>query len=277
MVTDRFQENDEFTLLKRDVEYIYETFKAASEALLEIYRSESEWELSYKSDHSPVTKADTTSSTIITKRLRSEYPNILIVSEEEEIPSYEVRKNCRNLWLVDPLDGTKEFIHKTGEFTINLALVRDHHVVAGFIFVPTTNSFYYAIKGQGSFEWNGKSEGIKLQVSTFDFQSEGIRVLASRQGMDHHSKKYIESLKSPIISSRGSALKFIALAKGEADYYPRMIHIMEWDTAAGQIIIEEAGGKLVDAHTNLPLVYNKTSLTNPYFIAMGNAIHEKEE
>ena len=175
---------------------------------------------------------------------------------------------------MDP-DGTKEFINKTGEFTINLALVRDHQVIAGFIFVPSSDSFYYAIKGQGSFGMNGKSERIKLQVPLLTFKTEGIRVLASRQGMDHHSKKYIESFEITDYLFYGKRTKVYCFGQGRS----RLLSTYDPHHGMGycrrQIIIEEAGGKLIDAHTNLPLVYNKTLLTNPYFIAMGNAIDEK--
>lgn len=225
-----------------------------------------------KEDKSPVTSADLASDEIITKGLAALTPSWKVISEEKALPEQNEQKQTDYFWILDPLDGTKEFLHRTDEFSINLALIHGKEVVAGYIYLPVFRELYYAVKGYGSFQYHENSKEKRLQVNSFSLKDENLKVVTSRNHIDYGTRVYLEKLNNPNLISMGSALKFINIANGKADYYPRMIQIMEWDTAAGQIIIEEAGGSLVNANTGEPLTYNKPGMINPYFIASGKII-----
>lgn len=242
----------------------------AGKLIMDVYRT-GHYSVTEKTDQSPVTEADMLSHRYITKNLKSLFPDIPIISEESELIGFDERSDYDYVWLLDPLDGTKEFIHKTDEFSINLALIYKGEAIGGFIYLPVFESFYFAMKGSGS--WVLKDNTTSgLKASSFSLKDAGLRVVSSRSNPDALTQSYIDALKSPQIVRLGSALKFINIASGEADYYPRMVNIMEWDTAAGQVLIEEAGGTMVDAPTGKPLRYNKAHMANPYFIASGNIV-----
>ena len=253
-----------------DIEELGQVLTTAGKAIMEVYgREPGGQNLTLKSDDSPLTEADIRANDIITAFLQQRYPDIPIISEENELLDYEIRKGWEYVWLLDPLDGTKEFINRTGEFSINLALVQAGKAVIGCIYLPVDNEFYFAKQGSGSFMVkDGKQE--KLMANTVSLHQGGLRVVTSRSHMDDLTRKAIDKLDNPQLIVLGSALKFLSIAKGQADYYPRMIHIMEWDTAAGQVIIEEAGGSLIDAIFKRPLQYNKPTMVNPMFIAAAN-------
>jgi 3'(2'), 5'-bisphosphate nucleotidase len=256
-------------ITEEGIEEILNMLHRAGKVIMHYYKNdEKSLDTQLKKDNTPVTIADTASNEIIYNFLKTTYPDIPIISEETEIDGYDTRCQWEYVWLIDPLDGTKEFLNKTDEFAINLALVRNEQSILGFIYLPVFERMYYAYKGQGAFEI---TNGVKTQisVSSFNLQQKGLKVVASRSYMDPNTSSYIDVLDDPEMIKLGSSLKFVSIAKGESDYYPRMIHIMEWDTAAGQIIIEEAGGSLVDSHTGLPLAYNKSTMVNPTFIASG--------
>ncbi|MEZ4910946.1 MAG: 3'(2'),5'-bisphosphate nucleotidase CysQ [Saprospiraceae bacterium] len=259
---------------QEDINFLASLLRESGEMMMRIYVEDYSWDLHFKDDKSPVTKADTMSDDFIRKALAQRYPEFPIISEEGENEHFDIRSKYSTFWLLDPLDGTKEFIHKTGEFTINLALVHNNQPMIGFIYAPFTKMTYVGIRGNGSIKIDRYGLKTPMYASTFSMQDEGIRVLKSRHGIDEKTQVFISKLQNPVISTRGSALKFVAIAEGEADYYPRMINIMEWDTAAGQILIEEAGGKLIEAATGEPLKYNTPSMRIPYFIAMGRVINE---
>jgi 3'(2'), 5'-bisphosphate nucleotidase len=184
-----------------------------------------------------------------------------------QIP-YEIRKNYKYFWLIDPLDGTKEFINKNGDFTVNIALIEGDRAIAGFVYAPFQDELFWGIKGQGAFsETNGKISSLKAAV--FDIKSEGLNVVASRSHLNEATLSRIKKLNNPNIVNRGSSLKFMMLAKSEAHYYPRMSETMEWDIAAAQIILEEAGGKVLDLDGKT-MLYNKASMQVAGFIACGN-------
>lgn len=250
---------------------IIDLLKQAGQAIMTYYHDLT-FDVEIKSDNSPVTSADLASDSILTAGLQQLTPLWPVISEEATHYTYDQRKAMEYFWLLDPLDGTKEFLNHTDEFTINLALIHDESPVAGFIFMPVTNELYFAIKGYGSFQVLESNIEIPIQVSNFTLDDSHLRVVSSRNYTDPRTDTYIRHLQSPTIIAKGSALKFVWIAKGAADYYPRMIHIMEWDTAAGQILIEEAGGKLVEASSGKPLKYNKPVMVNPYFIASGKII-----
>lgn len=252
------------------VEEIYSLLDRAGQAIRDLYHQTS-IDTMIKSDKSPVTAADLLSNKIIIHGLNTSFPDIPIISEEIETPAYEQRKTWEYVWILDPLDGTKGFINKTGEFTINLALIQAGKLLAGFIYVPVQQQMYFAVRGFGAYEYQPEKEHRRLQARSFNKNDDGIRVLASRHHNNALTQAHINTLNHPEVMERGAALKFVSIADGQADYYPKMAHIMEWDTAPGQIILEEAGGSVVQVDNGQPLMYNKHDLYNPYFIASGKS------
>lgn len=270
MKSDTF--NDIFIFSSENISGISSLLARAGNAVMNIYDAEDVgYVTTYKDNKSPVTEADLLSNKIISSGLINLFPSIPIISEESDMVSYHQRKNWEYAWLLDPLDGTKEFISRSDEFSINLALIQNGVPKVGFIYLPVFKVLYYAIKGCGAFEVVENNTNT-ISVNTFSLSQKGLKIVVSRSEMDSSTRRYVEILNTPEIITLGSALKFISIAKGEADYYPRMIHIMEWDTAAGQIIIEEAGGALVEASSGLPLTYNKPTMINPHFIASGKIL-----
>jgi 3'(2'), 5'-bisphosphate nucleotidase len=255
--------------------------KAAYSAGLEIMQiyNQLQFDIEYKEDKSPLTKADKAAHSIIMKFL--ELTNIPIISEEGEIPEYQIRKNWTNCWLVDPLDGTKEFIKRNGEFTVNIALIENGVPIIGIVYIPVKNLMYFSCDNKSYFV-----ENISQDFSLDEFEyslAEGskrlpmqkepdcYRILASRSHINNETKSYIEKLKAENqnieIINVGSSLKFCMIAAGKANIYPRFSPTMEWDTAAGHAIIIAAGGKVIDMKSGLSLNYNKENLVNPWFIA----------
>lgn len=239
----------------------------AGEAIMEVYNTSFESSIQLKKDESPLTKADLRSHEVIIKGLQSisSYP---VLSEESRIPDYEERKAIHTYWLIDPLDGTKEFIKRNGEFTVNIALIEHGKPVLGSVYVPVLDELYWAQKGQGAFLKRGE-ETIKLAVNQFSMDQPALRVVTSRSFLNADTKAYVERFNEPALVPKGSSLKLLLLAEGKADFYPRLGPTMEWDIAAAQIILEEAGGQVLQLENHEPLNYNKEDLHNPYFIAMG--------
>jgi len=275
-----------------EVQALLDLIRQAGEEILKIYfRRQADWKVSLKEDRTPITEADRLANDIINKGLKKLFPDIPIISEENREIPYDIRRKYEYCWLLDPLDGTKEFLEQNGEFTVNLALIQVGKPVAGFISVPVKGLFYSAVKGQGAFKIEigeqreaDRSErqikpikqGNKLQLSAAQFSMDdpGLTVLASRSHFDSETRKFIESLNEPRLESRGSSLKFMMLAEGRGHLYPRLGRTMEWDTAAGQAILEEAGGQVVEISSRQPLRYNKESLVNPPFLATGALRHK---
>jgi 3'(2'), 5'-bisphosphate nucleotidase len=244
----------------------------AGKKIIEIYNSD-DFNLEYKLDDSPLTIADTASNKIIENIL--EASNIPILSEEGNILDFNNRKNLKQLWIVDPLDGTKEFIKKNDEFTVNIALIENSKPVIGVIYAPALNVLYFSERKLGSYKTlitaldefdNSKAFRLPLVENSNEY-----KVLTSRSHLDDNTLDYIDDLKvnnlKVVSVAMGSSLKFCLLAEGLADCYPRFSPCMEWDTAAGQIICEEAGFKVVDLKTMKPIIYNRENLINNYFIA----------
>lgn len=258
------------------IQTIIHLLREAGERIMEYY-TRGDYHFDSKEDHSPVTSADMDSDKLITEGLNHLFPDIPVVSEESGDHDYDVRKLSEILWLLDPLDGTREFMTRTGDFSINLALIENHKPVLGFVHLPVTKETYVGIKGQGSYLLNFSDEKKPLRVHRFSLSSPGIRMMKSRHQQDLKTEKHMMGFDSPEIKVVGGAIKFLSIARGDADYYPRMNHIMEWDIAAGQIIIEEAGGKLIDMQSGLPLTYNQPSLQCPFFLAMGQLTEDVAE
>ena len=240
--------------------------------IIEIYNSD-DFNLEYKLDDSPLTIADTASNKIIENIL--EASNIPILSEEGNILDFNKRKNLKHLWIVDPLDGTKEFIKKNNEFTVNIALIENSIPVIGVIYAPALNVLYFSERKLGAYKTlitaldefdNSKAFRLPLVEKSNEY-----KVLTSRSHLDDNTLDYIDNLKvnnlKVVSVPMGSSLKFCLLAEGLADCYPRFSPCMEWDTAAGQIICDEAGFKVIDLKTMKPIVYNRENLINNYFIA----------
>lgn len=242
--------------------------RRAGEAILEVYEKPENFEVELKSDHSPLTRADRASNQIINEGLKKLSWQFPIVSEENQSVPFEKRKHFETYWLVDPLDGTKEFIKRNGDFTINIALVENGAPVFGVVFVPFWREMYWGGADEGAYFQKGDGAAEPIGAAHFSLRESGLKIVCSRSHLDEATRAMIEKFDRPEMISRGSALKFLLLAKGEAHLYPRFGPTMEWDTAAAQIILEEAGGQLLQMQNRKPLVYNKPDLLNPPFLAM---------
>lgn len=242
--------------------------RAAGAAILEVYADEANFGVEHKADNSPLTRADQAANTVIIAGLEQLTFQAPIVSEENKEVPYSVRKDFDYFWLVDPLDGTKEFIKRNGEFTVNIALVKDGRVVLGVVYVPVTRELFWGAQGCGSFMILD-DEQTQIKAATFGMQDEGLKVVASRSHLNEGTQTFVDDLNAPALVSKGSSLKLLLVAAGDAHLYPRLAPTMEWDTAAAQIIVEEAGGKVMQAETQVPVVYNKENLLNPHFIVYG--------
>ncbi|MEO0898228.1 MAG: 3'(2'),5'-bisphosphate nucleotidase CysQ [Bacteroidota bacterium] len=249
---------------------LIQTAEKAGLAILEIYNDEKAFDrVDFKADDSPLTLADKAAHHVIVDNLKQLTPSIPVLSEEGDNHDYETRKDWEIFWLVDPLDGTKEFIKRNGEFTVNIALVVGNKVSMGVVHVPVTNTTYYAAQGHGSFVIKEGAEAVAIQASEFGMKDSGLRIVCSRSHMSAPVEEYINQFEAPTTVAMGSSLKLVLVAAGEADIYPRLGPTMEWDTAAAQIVVEEAGGRVINHETDGPLVYNKENLLNPYFIVFG--------
>lgn len=243
--------------------------REAGAAILDVYQESASVEVEQKEDLSPLTIADKKSNAIICEGLEGLIEQYPIVSEENKAIPYEKRKEFDRFWLVDPLDGTKEFIKRNGEFTVNIALVEQNRPVLGVVYAPILDELYWAVKEEGAFlEKNG--DRTKLSAASFHLKEHGLRVVCSRSHLNKDTQEFVDQLNEPNLVPKGSSLKFLILAKGEAHAYPRLGPTMEWDTGAAQIILEEAGGIVLNNDTRKPLDYNKENLLNPYFLAYGN-------
>ncbi len=249
--------------------------REAGEKILEIYNDPQLFEkIDTKADDSPLTLADRSANSLIVEQLSSLTPEIPILSEEGKNIPYSERSSWTKFWLVDPLDGTKEFIKRNGEFTVNIALIDNQRPVMGVVHVPVTNTTYFADKDQGAWMIKDNEPAERIEAQPFNMEHKGLRIVCSRSHMSEEVEQYVNQFEQPELVSMGSSLKFMVLAEGKADIYPRLAPTMEWDTGAAQIIVEEAGGIVIDNNTQQPLQYNKEVLRNPYFIAFGKRDYE---
>jgi len=262
-------------------EYRKELLSAAIEAcikagkeILDVYQSD-DFHVQLKSDDSPLTIADQRAHNAIVSVL--EKIDIPILSEEGTHLPYEERKAWKECWIVDPLDGTKEFIKRNDEFTVNVALVIDGKAVAGVIYVPVFKQLYFADELIGAFRCDEITENAKLEVLISASKQlpikqdrSGTRVVASRSHMNDETRLFIDSLKDNgdevEIVSKGSSLKLCLIAEGSADVYPRYAPTMEWDIAAGHAIVSASGAKVLHLNSDEELSYNKPDLLNPWFM-----------
>jgi len=250
--------------LKLDMEKLSALAIEAGKAIMEVYEDESGFEVETKDDNSPLTKADKLSHEIIVKGLKELYPDIPVISEEGEEVSFEERVQWNRFWLVDPLDGTKEFIKRNGDFTVNIALIEDCFPVAGVIFAPVKKALYAGEQGKGAFKVEDGSKPKKIKTKK-PGQGGGHIVVQSRSHPSEKLAEFLNTIKINDSIAVGSSLKFCMVAEGLADLYPRLAPTWEWDTAAGQAIVEAAGGA-VFGDNGVRLGYNKSSLLNKCFI-----------
>ena len=246
----------------------------AGKAILEIYHS-GEFNVKIKGDNSPLTKADTASHDVIMSYLEPTY--IPVLSEEGRNIPYKERKDWKQLWIVDPIDGTKEFIKRNGEFTVNIALIENQKPIIGVIFVPVTGELYFSTKEMGAFK-------VKVNLEDYDVdallsknnklplqrEDKTFTIVASRSHMSIETEAYVQQMRDIHgeikLISKGSSLKLCMVAEGAANCYPRFAPTMEWDTAAGQAICEHAGFAVIDWDTKKNMLYNREELLNNWFL-----------
>ncbi|MEE9454477.1 MAG: 3'(2'),5'-bisphosphate nucleotidase CysQ [Paracoccaceae bacterium] len=244
----------------------------AGREIMRIYNGP-DFDVRLKSDESPVTAADEAADRLIFAGLRAAFPNIPIVTEEQ---SDSHRVQAARFFIVDPLDGTKEFIHRRGDFTVNIALVENGVPVLGVVYAPARGRLFYtlpdgiSVEETGAFNPDRPGEIQKIHVSKPDMA--GLTVVASKSHRDRATDAYIAKYNVADFRSAGSSLKFCLLATGEADLYPRLGRTMEWDTAAGQAVLQGAGGAVVRFDNHTPLGYGKQGYENPFFIAYAPGI-----
>lgn len=239
--------------------------RRAGQAIMEVY-AQNDFGTIAKSDDSPLTKADLASHKIITELLDTLTPSFPVLSEESPDAPYEIRKNWEVYWLVDPLDGTKEFLKRNDEFTVNIALIESGAPVLGVVFAPALGVLYYAARHNGSFkEIDG--EGA-VQIAAHDQSFSSLRMVVSRSHGGADLENFLKNAQCGESVPTGSSLKFCVVAEGAAHLYPRFGPTREWDTAAAHCIVTEAGGTVTNFKGE-SLVYNKPELLNPYFMVSG--------
>ena len=252
---------------------LIEISKLAGDEILDVYNGTID--VTLKDDLSPLTDADQRSNAVITSKLVALYPEIPILSEEGKEIDFSERKKWDLFWLIDPLDGTKEFIKRNGEFTVNIALIENGCPIAGIVYAPTKNTFWYGVRGIGSFIIENDSESKEIFVQN-DIK-DPIKIVSSRSHPSPKLQNYLDRFQNHEIVNMGSSLKICLVADGTAHIYPRLGPTMEWDSGAGHAVLKYAGGFLTDATTGNELVYNKENLRNPDFICYGSKIKDYHE
>jgi 3'(2'), 5'-bisphosphate nucleotidase len=252
-----------------DMKKIITIAKQAGEAIMQIYQKDVSVE--YKEDQSPLTEADLASHHLICDELSKFYPDIPILSEESA-DSFKLADENACYWCVDPLDGTKEFIKKNDEFTVNIALIQNQQPILGVIGLPAKNIVYAAVKGKGAFKQKDDNEFQRIRVKLQD--PDHLTFAVSRSHLDNQTKAMVDEYQAEMLPA-GSALKLAYVAEGLVDVYPRFGPTMLWDVAAGQCIIEEAGGKVLRADHHHPMTYNINHMKNDSFIAKNKLLKKK--
>lgn len=245
--------------------------KNCHEKILNIYNND--FNIKYKEDKSPLTNADLESNKLIcdylnllNKNLKEEVnENFCIISEENKNDEYKFRKDIKYTWLVDPIDGTKEFLKKNGQFTVNIGLCKYGIPIFGIVSIPVSGEIYYGIEGLGSFKFENNEEK-KLEINKKDLTTEGLNIVASSSHMNEDTKNYIEKFKKPNLINIGSSIKLLYVAENKADVYPRYAPTSEWDTCAAHAVVKYAGGKVINIYDEKELKYNKENILNPYFL-----------
>lgn len=250
-----------------DIDYLLDIARTAGQEIMKVY--EKDFTVDYKDDKSPLTEADRLSNRVIIDKLMARYPGSNVISEENKQIPYEERKDWKSFWLIDPIDGTKEFIKKNGEFTVNIALIENGVPTFGVVYAPVPDTLYYGIKGGGAYKVS-KGVAVKIYNTTSYLDKDTVKVVASRSHMSDETLAFVSNIekkgKKIDFLSIGSSLKLCLVAEGAADVYPRFGPTMEWDTGAAHAVALYAGRQVLNADTMQPLVYNKPNLLNPSFI-----------
>lgn len=270
----RFSKPDELLLL-----LALQAALQAGRAILNVYAGA--FDVDYKADDSPLTEADRAAHRLICDTL--EIAGLPMISEEGKLPDYAERKDWQRFWMIDPLDGTKEFVSRNGEFTVNIALIENGKTILGVVYAPVIDELFFALHGLGAWKCTngqkipanpGKTETILALSRPLPLANakEGFVAICSRRHGNEAARNFVRSLhpddQNITYLVRGSSLKFCAVAEGSADVYPRFAPTMEWDSAAAQAIVELSGAVVLDAETHEPLRYNKPDLHNPFFVVM---------
>ena len=236
----------------------------AGNAILAVYATD--FDVESKSDESPLTQADLASHNCIVAGLAALTPDIPIISEEDGLPEFDVRGKWSRYWLIDPLDGTKEFVNRNGEFTVNIALIDNHRPIFGVVHVPVQDKTYIGCEGRGSeLRADGETKSIAIGANS----NQPVRIVGSRSHRGTSLDAFLAKLSDHDMVAMGSSLKFCVVAEGGADLYPRLGLTSEWDTAAAQAVVEQAGGSVVTLDGK-PMKYNtKEDILNPFFFVIG--------
>lgn len=248
----------------------------AGTEIMKIYDAD-DFDVKVKSDDSPVTAADEAADALISKGLRAAFPDVMLVTEEQ---SDSHKSSGDTFLIVDPLDGTKEFIHRRGDFTVNIALVENSVPTRGVVYAPAKNRMFFTLADGSTVEETGAFDpdtiGETTPINVADSDNSALMVVASKSHRDQATDDYINKYSVKDMKSAGSSLKFCLVATGEADLYPRVGRTMEWDTAAGHAVLQGAGGKVVRFDDHTPLTYGKDGYANPFFIAYAPGVELKE-
>ncbi|MCT7940326.1 3'(2'),5'-bisphosphate nucleotidase CysQ [Shewanella holmiensis] len=263
-----------FEFSQAELQQIVTIARQAGDAIMAVY-AQTDLQVEVKQDDSPVTAADIASHNVIVNGLARNFSDIAIMSEEDANIDWATRKNWQTYWLIDPLDGTKEFIKRNGEFTVNIALIHQGKAIAGVVYAPVLDKCYYGILGEGA--WLAHQGQVEnLDISQRIIQSIPV-VVGSRSHISPDVAEYLDTVGEHQMLSVGSSLKFCMVAEGQADVYPRLGLTSEWDTAAAQAVLEAAGGLVMEYPALTPLQYNqKENILNPYFIAASAAWFERK-
>ena len=245
------------------IEQLIKISKEAGKAILEVYNTNFDYQI--KENLSPLTKADTLSNNIICEKLKELTPDVPVISEENSEIPFNIKSLWKQYWLVDPLDGTKEFINRNGEFTVNIALINNKEPVFGVIYIPVNNRLFWGSRDYGSYEIKSDMRERKIHVSDKVLK----KIACSRSHSNPEFNNFLENLDSYTTVKIGSSLKFCLIANGEIDLYPRLGPTSEWDIAAGEAILRSAGGCIIDLEGK-NIIYNKKNIINPSFIAASN-------
>jgi len=247
-----------------NINVIVNIAKEAGDKILQIYNNES-FDCRLKVDNSPLTEADIAAHNLITQRLKAIAPEIPILSEESSSIPWQERRQWKYYWLIDPLDGTKEFIKKNGEFTVNIALIYQNDPVIGVVHAPVLNETWVGEQGKLAIKIE---QGNTSVIKTKSYKRREVyQVVGSRSHAGDSLKKFLQELGKYQLISMGSSIKLCLVAEGKAHIYPRLGLTSEWDTAAAHAVVNSAGGEVVEFETKIPLKYNtKDSLLNPYFV-----------
>ena len=252
--------------------------KTAGNAILSVYQRAGDIDVTIKDDNSPLTEADRDAHEIIIAELKEFTPSIPILSEESDGTSVDERLSWSRYWLVDPLDGTKEFIKRNGEFTVNIALINNGAPELGIVHVPVTNISYLGKTGVGAWKVAATGEADAISIANFALNQGQVRVVASRSHRGDLLDQLINTLEAKLgeaeVVSMGSSLKICLLAEGKADIYPRLAPTSEWDTAAAHAVLAAAGGDIVDTEFQALRYNQKESMLNPHFIAISDISYD---